>query len=404
MHMTDEAKDKGNIILTIQFSGVDYPIPKEIELFDTSLNKVDAAVTSDWSYRFNDLIPATYLVKVSLPSGAIRQEVVDVTAGKDFNLHLDISSFSPHETHEWAYFTKNKPFDVTRMASTPMYITANLLTFRFGTWLSSPFTQLSGKFIDGIGETVTFDVDFGLHVLEITASPYPPCRVCLPPGKNLHCLVKVSPAPIEIAGPLDITISTWNWKEEALLTWLSKGNIPDSDTPLDLLYYSSVFDALLIPQEMIANPTQALLLRYCALKTARPDISGWPKIDRIQNVKLPDAPILTAWNLIAEGTIEYHRIKTLFLQALATGIPIYTEGLSLLFEGLNMLSDIENHQDKEVEIALQLARTLLSACDPTKQLSTFINESPALKAHFTVYENFTPFPGHETDTFTYANA
>jgi hypothetical protein len=400
MHMTDETKGKGNLILTIQFQGEPNPIPKHIELFDTRLNRVDAIVTSHWTYRFNDLIEGTYLVRVSLPSGAIRQEVIDVAADEDFHLTLDVSSFSPHETHEWAYFSKNKPFDITRMMSTPMYITASLLSFRSGTWISSPFPQLSGKFIDGIGETVTFDVGSGLHVLEITARPYPPCRVCLPPGKDLHCLVKLSPTPVEIVGPLDITIATRNWEEEALLTWLSKGDVPDSNVSFNSHYYNWVSHILLTYDDIETNPTLSLLLGYCRLIT-----DGSRKvIYSIQLLKLPDAVVLTAWFGIATQTTDYNSLKTLLLETIAIGIPIYTEGLRLLFEGLNMLSAMQNHQDKEVEKALRLSRTLLSACDPTKQVSTFINETPQLQAHFATYENFTPYPGHETDAFTYANA
>src|SRR6187551_1763903 len=75
-------------------------IPKQIELFDPALRRIKSLWATNDNADLNDLQEGPYVLRVSLPSGKQMDEIVHVVSGQTKQVGVDISSFSPHETHE----------------------------------------------------------------------------------------------------------------------------------------------------------------------------------------------------------------------------------------------------------------------------------------------------------------
>lgn len=102
---------------------------------------------------------------------------------------------------------------------------------------------------------------------------------------------------------------------------------------------------------------------------------------------LPDGPVIFAWKLILEYSkiedeIEDHyisgRIRESLLQAVARGMPVFTVGLRLLYEGLTMCSYKYKEEDEVVEEALKAVRVFLSNTDTSKETTTYLGHYPDL--------------------------
>jgi hypothetical protein len=101
-----------------------------------------------------------------------------------------------------------------------------------------------------------------------------------------------------------------------------------------------------ILQGKVSNPVQATLAAYALLKVSNTERTDW-----VLNLTnwfnyLPDGPIIYAWYLIREGKAE--QAHEFFRLALRRGLPMYSEGVRLLRDGLNFLRGLYP-QDPEVQ-------------------------------------------------------
>lgn len=126
------------------------------------------------------------------------------------------------------------------------------------------------------------------------------------------------------------------------------------------------------------DPLQATVAAYALLK-----INEMKKKDWLENLAerfqyLPDGAILYGTFLIRSG--EAPQAASYFLTALHRGIPMYTEGLQLLRDGLNFLSGL-NPAEENLHAAAARANRLFFAGNLNSQL-TCLDLGDSLKVEF----------------------
>ncbi|WP_166481878.1 hypothetical protein [Scytonema sp. UIC 10036] len=76
---------------------------------------------------------------------------------------------------------------------------------------------------------------------------------------------------------------------------------------------------------------------------------------------LPDIAVIHSWFLLREEDVPRVKLaRSCLLEAVKQGIPVYTEGMRLLFDGLLLFSQdalTRDEQDTEIEQALELRST-----------------------------------------------
>jgi hypothetical protein len=367
-------------------------IPKFLQVLGTDLSvKFSQWFDSDKFHLEYD--EGIYVVQLSLSSGEQMEQVVPVKANETTPVQFDLTMVSPRESQEWAYFTKSHsqspekkrkrisgnmdPWDDTSSSSKAhvMHVQAIQWDFLNGQWESKALSMLQDHTIDPWGETFELFVTEGMHVLQFTGKDMQPLCVCVPPhNDHIKCLVKLADGPASVVHPLDVALATSNKHAQALLSMVMQGDTGRGKTLFDEKKAEELFF------EKMVDPVGAVVGGYYLLMTgALERMHNWA--DNLANrfPWLPDGSIIHAWQLIKEDRESKKDISIIqqrLLEAAHRGIPIYTEGLRLLYEGLKLLAYNYSRIDPVIEEALAKVKQYVAYADMSQENTTFTGVSP----------------------------
>jgi hypothetical protein len=373
----------GRLLLELQSYGSEsLGTPARVEVMDPSMRPVASAWGQTPGWVELPLDPGLYGVRVSVASGRHVDLVARVKDGEDTSLTVPLHELSPHEGHEWAYFTQTMGRPAQRSLSDPLYEGAWLRLWERDDdgWRPVPIPESDAECLsDGSdGMTYRFRLPASRPYLLQTGGVRIPWRcTALPPGDRI--LVMVKPAAAGAGYPLDVVVSSGNWRFQTLLSLLRSG---ETTAARQWDAEARIAEGMLYSK--MADPAAAALGGYFLLR-----IRDFSRLhDWANNLAnwidwMADGPIIHAWQLFAEAEGAPERraaltaqARTRLLQASARGIPLYTEGLRLLRDGLLGLHRSARVEDAEVETALGRAAEYLLAADPSLPTTTFLAESP----------------------------
>jgi len=359
-------------------------IPKFIELFDRSLKAVRRQWYQSNRFSIDRLEAGTYTLRLSLSSGVQKDETFDLKEGEIKEINISIENNSPHESHEWAYFNKNFSIQSSRdtnLKSIQYYlqegklVSGRLWKYNQDNWNAEPLPQFMNQQIFNDGNVFEYNTDDHISLLEISGEDMPNLYVSLPPGNQLKCLVKLAEVTDENIHPIDVTVSTENFKAETLLTLLTNGAISEAKT------LSNAKEAEDLLYQKMVNPVTAAIGGYFLLKIGELErLHNWANNLANWFSWLPDGAIIYATQLLnkkeksPEDIIE---IRNLLLHASKIGLPVYSEGLRLLEKGLTQLWYHSGQKDDEIKKAHDRIGNYLEVSDSTQETITFTGTSPA---------------------------
>ncbi len=382
--MTNSTQPYGTlkVVVKVHESSSD-SIPKQIQVLgsDMTVQKTDWMKGKTWGGSFSS---GVYMVRMHLASGKQIEQVAHIDAGKETTLDFDLSPFSPRESQEWMYFTKSnsgdnpipspqKPGFSTRAVNKKPSVNVSVYQWQFlaNAWHIQLMSVFAVGNINEVGESFSLHIPQGLHVFEVRNHDQPSIFVSVPPG-DVKCMIKVAEGPLSMVPALDVSISSANEKAQALLGLISSGDISRAkslDEAEDLLY------------KKIEDPASAAIGGYFLLKTGKLEkMHDWANNLADLFSWMSDGCVIHAWQLIQQdqkvyGPLNITLIRQRLLEAVQRGIPIYSEGLRLLNEGLMMLSfDLKG--DADIEAALKKIKSYLCYADLSQETTTFTGTSP----------------------------
>lgn len=357
--------------------------PLHVTVFDFALRTVKDRWGEASGAMKLDLEPGTYGVRVSLASGRYIDRFVDVPADGDTELRVPLYELSPHESHEWAYFSQqmDAPTESSLVDRDYEGVWLRLWEFSAGAWRPIPIPSDAVERPDVSSDGVTYrfkSLGKRPYVLQTGGSRIPWRCTALPPVDRVMALIK--PANPEAEYPLDVVVSTENWELQNLLNLLRSGQTNAAwdwardvdEIAEEFLYFK------------LQDPAAAAVGGYFLLKIRELDLlHNWTHNLADWIDWMPDGAIIHAWHLFAQAESKPDQRADLtaqardrLLQAIERGIPLYTEGLRLLRDGLLGLYRTAEDDDDAVEAALAQAGEYLSLADLAMPTSTFYAEVP----------------------------
>jgi hypothetical protein len=162
----------------------------------------------------------------------------------------------------------------------------------------------------------------------------------LPIDDGAECIVRLPGSVRHVAAMSRFDSAKRSWIVHIKAATL----LPDADTILGYLHRSDLYSAQtmaesLPPGRLAADPFGTCVAQYLMLRLKRPaDMATPDGSPPMLNDTLPDACVIAAWQFIQEQRFDaQQKISTLLLRAAGLGLPVYTEGLRLLLDGLEML-------------------------------------------------------------------
>jgi len=367
-------------IHTVTHSYESEQIPKKVKVLDAELNEINAFWLRGDSEKVLEMKPGLYAVVLTLPSGEEMEKILKIEDSHENKVEFDLSEISPHESHEWAYMSKGIIKSKASLVDSK-YLGSwiRLWHIKDNIWsvISLPILDSSSWNEDGVSYTLRVNKE--LQFLQVGGPKIPWRLVALPPGGELKCLIKPNLGPSNIVHPLEIIVTSENWEAETILTMLTNNAIDKAVEIYESSYLKDITAESLLFNKM-SDPTSAAIGAYYLLKLKKFDrLHNWAKNLANRIDWMPDGPIIWAWQLIKEGRksgeVNIKEVRERLLEACQRGVPIYTEGLRLLWDGLKMLT-YEFKDDKYLNKALEMVNAYVEAIDWSATVTTFNGKHP----------------------------
>lgn len=360
-------------------------VPVKVDIYDASLKRIDSRWLKASETLSLPVPPGIYGVRATLASGALFEQTIQVKSGEQGTCTLELYQASPHEDHEWAYLTQPINPVGERLLSEKQYKSVWLRMWRRsrdGSWeiVPIPVNDVQQATWNEDGVTYSFHTSSSrLHLLQVGGPEIPWKNVALPSSQEVMVLVRPAAGPVEAVHPLDVVVSSDDWRTESLLSLMQRG---------DLSTAQSLYDELQLAEELLrqkmVNTNAAAVGGYFLLRARDLErLHNWANNLANWFEWMADGPVIHAWQIIMEskdkskqrsGLLEQARMR--LLEAVSRGFPIYTEGLRLLRDGLLYFDSRAQGKDTEIATALTRIGAYAGAADWSATNTTFTGKSP----------------------------
>jgi hypothetical protein len=318
-----------------------------------------------------ELVPGTYLARVYFPSGELVQQTCTIRDGEQTEVNVDIPNLNLAGRERLERSAVLRP--LLRDETTPGLAGENFTSTWAKRWHRTSthrWTQIGfdGMTLSRDNHTVQyrFELDTRPQLLQLGGESVPWRFVTLPPTPAVDVTISA-----QGQSELDIEVTTGSNYAEALLGYLRSGAVDGA---------RAIAEALL--RQKADDPIAAVVGGYYLLRnghfTNLPNLPGWANNLSHWFHWLPDGAVINAWQHLqagkrrpSEAEGHFDRARHELLLATRRGIPVYTEGLTLLLEGLELMGADANNNDPELNTALEFIRPYATAADPTSTTVTY---------------------------------
>jgi len=355
-------------------------VPIAVSVVDTDLEtRWKDVITLGGSKTTGTLKAGRYSVQASLPSGQVLTRVCDLTGRKNQTVELDLVHGSPYESLEWAQISTTLTLEQARQRETQLR-SVWLRLWRCapgGRWTLLPWPVQTPLREPGLVQyTFNFfsEERFGLYYLQV-GGPTMQWRLFALPADDLRVLVTGADMvgqhdPSDSA--VDVAVTSKNHGAEALLGYLMRGEVNQA-----LLVGQSAFVQDLLSGKR-SNPAAAAVAGYFLLASGDTKSLSqiWSSTLADWTPWLVDGSVIDAWSQLQPPSPDVARARRRLLEAAARGMPVYTRGLRLLFDGLSILDGDPSYGGPDIRAALNLVRPYAAAADWRSPITSFIGLDP----------------------------
>lgn len=372
-------------ILRLQLQGHESIVDASIavEIINTDLETVAELSLSGHEQQAIEVAAGKYLIRAYLPSGQTIKVKTSVAVGEEKQVVLQPPAAAAPPWLKWQHFLGNAYPSQTLPLSTFRSIWLRLWTYHQSTWTIDPLPlHESGRDNAVINYHLNVEEVAARQVrlLQVGGIQVPWRFVALPPSPKLEILIRSTQNGSELDDRLTVAIVSHNWNAETLLKYLAAGNLESAK-----IVSADVANAEALLAEKLTNPMGAVIAGYYLLRVGAAErLQPWAAHFASQFNWLPDALIIHAWQLLQQSQPNLDLAEQRLLQAAAQGIPLYSRGLRLLFDGLQLFqkhpvsrqSVNQARLDRSIAASLKTIQPYAAAIDWTQPLTAFHGDTP----------------------------
>ncbi len=368
------------LYIRLEVPGLAPEAPVFCELFDRHLQ-----VVRRWPLRGAEAVnvqPGFYLVRAHLPSGetVMTQAVVGEHQTEQVVL---VSTPSDHEWLSWQQFLGEVGSSkIVERAEVPSRVWLRLWAREQGRWTPQSVGGYRATDPTVVVQELSYSTD-RQYVLQVGGADVPWRFICLPPTpQTVQVLLRASRSPSERNGGLAVKVASLDHRAETLSHYLRSGSMEAAR----LVSEEVLGEAERLLFDKLRNPMGAVIGGYYLLTVrAYERMHNWPNNLANWMEWLADGAVIHAWQLLrTAGVRGRSRARERLLQAVERGLPVFSEGVRLLLDGLELFAD-QDQSDRAVAEALARLRRYAGAMDWEQRLTTFYGaglDAPSLENTF----------------------
>jgi hypothetical protein len=360
-----------------------------------------------------DFQPGRYLVRANLPSGEIAASTVDLTNAPNATALLRSAKRSPRESLGWAYYLQRTPAPskVARLRNPPTQSIPQLEsmvmddvlkespTAKFWQHGTPGWTQLSvpdGSYSTGLFTMASYDrsvsnqepgaqlfieiqsqldwqANLGQLWIQVESGNHSRF-VAVPPTSIMRIYILDAVPNSEWDAPFRVLVGSGSATLQSLVGFLASGDF-DSARSVGTEWFAVAEN---MSREKLEDAVSAAVAGYFLLGAGEhARLHDWTRNLADWITWLPDGPIIRAFHVLSQKTPDLVEVRGRLLQAVQRGLPLYTQGLRMLFDGLNMMNAQASGQDAELQRALETIRPYAATARWSSPVTSFSAVEPA---------------------------
>lgn len=356
--------DKVNVLISMFPEGERL---KQLEIFNAGLNRIFSEWLSESHYE-TKLEKGLYAARLTSLGGNQYEKAFEISGDDETSVLLGENQINERpdqyineafrdNTHSKDHLSERgvylKDFDVLRYEN---YINKESGDFKvysgniyevFGNRLSSRNTNLN---INTRGKENPRIIYIHKHNI---------FRINLPVSESIYCRVRKNKGPEGYVQELTFDFELKNKEAGAILRLMMSGDIERAKTLANHIRFA---EKLLYSK--IENPSYAALGGYFLLRSnSMEQLHDWPRNLANWFEWFPDGCIIYAVQLMRAEKTVVEDIEYWLIEAYQRGIPLFTEGLRLLYEGFTKLYFMEYGKSAIIEKAFKEIQEWISYAD-----------------------------------------
>lgn len=415
----------GRIVLSMRSKpGQEVDFPRQVCLLDAKFKVLKCAWTTANHFEFDGLKMGLYVVRVTSSYGENATDIVDLgqggvaqtqlviaapkkkrppklpmlregrsrgTESNDTSIEMDeffidqdledrislisgneedpqdLKSVTPKVLRETLDFERGDLSENDHYVIIPDYAMLELWTFQADKWKKKSTKKINIDLLKNQSRTVQYGASNEVCMLVAVSEIFNKKVINCPFNSDFDVLLEWDGSEDSLIHPLTISVSIGNTDADTLLTMMNNGSFRDAKSFAD----SELAEHLLWGK--LDDPVAAAVGGYYLLLTKDLDrLHNWANNLANWFGWLPDGAIIHAWQMISRGVSDDQgvSVRSRLLEAFERGVPLYSEGLRLLFDGLNQLASISKQEDLAVLTTLERLRPYVRCADWTQKLTT----------------------------------
>ena len=354
--------------------------PKYFEIFQSDLKAVHAY----WFHSNSSTVKlgeGTYLVRLTLGTKNTYERIVHVSAGTEnrvefFEDQYHTKFIGGEFSFPEGVITRSEFFLGDEEEDPDKAYMANHIKWRDWNFSEHKWHTRSAYEQEIYFKRTSFinnTPDPKLQILELKLSAEKSLFVSVPAEHKLSIRERNNDLSKDRAEHYNISIMMGNAVAQTLLSLMTRGDMISARTLFNAV------DAENLLLEKKKDPIAAAVGGYYLLKTGELEyMHNWANNLANWFEWLPDGCIIHAWQMILNRENQRSEIKERLLEAVERGIPVFTEGLRLLYDGLTMLSYDYERNNRDVEKALSKVKQYMTAADMSKEHTTLFADKDFL--------------------------
>ncbi|MFT3678682.1 MAG: hypothetical protein QM791_00330 [Ferruginibacter sp.] len=343
-----------------------YSIPVRIDILSATLKPLKTQWLRNFKFQ-TELETGLYLVRMQCGDRKSQEQITKVTEGETTQINFNDLSNAAFRGKNFRQQFAGEAFGMRGLLEVDERYSGNT-EFRMYNFKMQQWVPLELHFEEGTIEGVRF-ASGEQQVLELKSGSEFQYKIIPASGAQLFGFISASPNNGYTQSNIEVSIKDETVR--SLLSFITIGNIQQAKS-----LHAEYAERFLY--EKLDNPVYAAVGGYYLLKIKDLGrIHHWANNLADWFTNLPDGPVIHAWQMILQGETETAFIKERLLQAFKRGVPLFTEGLRLLYEGLNMLGFTEEYRDSELQSAIKAVRACMQLADMRQPHTTLFTTNPA---------------------------
>jgi ABC-2 type transport system ATP-binding protein len=309
-------------------------------------------------------------VRGRLPNGETSQVSVDLTREPNEAV-LFADRANPYRWLAWASHLRNLDAVAQSSAVTSRRIGevwALLWQFKSGKWTAGTLEPKDTMKEDGVRQMV-LDLPQHPHLLQVGGSDVAWRLISLPPESQIR--VALTRSKNEASEPIDVTVSRAHPTADILMSFMTRGALPELTQSISETAMSAL-------RGKVKDPVSAVIGGYLLLRGGQlEEKREWT--DNLANwfEWMADGSIIRAALELQRTKPDVARARLLVLKAISRGLPIFSIGLDVLVETMQMLHR-GAEESKEFHQAVVIAKTYQATRYSSSAYLSFYGITPTL--------------------------